>query len=107
MAVNHIFILVYTCELIVLILLMRSFVDIKWKKLLSPWLSLIPSCAILNSALETFFPALFGWSLAMLATLFTCKKVLNLNYSNAIFSFLLSYILYSLVESLAILAVPK
>ena len=107
MTVNHIFILVYACELIVLTLLMRSFVDIKWKKLLSPWLSLIPVCAILNFSLDAFFPTLFGWLLAMLATLFTCKKVLNLNYSDAVFSFLLSYILYSLIEALAILAVPK
>lgn len=35
------------------------------------------------------------------------QKILNLNYSDTIFSFLISYILYNLLEALAILAVPK
>ncbi len=104
---NIILIITYMCEIIVDVSLMRSLTGIRWRAVFSPKLALIPLCAILNFALEMLFPTLFGWLLILLTCLFTCKKVLNLNYSNAIFSFLLSYILYSLVESLAILAVPK
>lgn len=104
---NVILIITYMCEIIVDVSLMRSLTGIRWRAIFSPKLALIPLCAILNFALEMLFPTLFGWLLILLTCLFTCKKVLNLNYSNAIFSFLLSYILYSLVEALAILAVPK
>lgn len=104
---NVILIITYMCEIIVDVSLMRSLTGIRWRAVFSPKLALIPLCAILNFALEMLFPTLFGWLLILLTCLFTCKKVLNLNYSNAIFSFLLSYILYSLVEALAILAVPK
>ena len=104
---NVILIITYMCEIIVDVSLMRSLTGIRWRAVFSPKLALIPLCAILNFALEMLFPTFFGWLLILLTCLFTCKKVLNLNYSNAIFSFLLSYILYSLVEALAILAVPK
>ncbi len=104
---NVILIITYMCEIIVDVSLMRSLTGIRWRAVFSPKLALIPLCAILNFALEMLFPTLFGWLLILLTCLFTCKKVLNLNYSNAIFSFLMSYILYSLVEALAILAVPK
>lgn len=107
MHINVIFIITYMCEIIVDISLMRSLAGIRWRAILSPKLALIPLCAILNFALEMLFPTLFGWLLILLTCLLTCKKVLNLNYSDAIFSFLLSYILYSLIEALAILAVPK
>ena len=107
MHINVIFIITYMCEIIVDVSLMRSLAGIRWRAILSPKLALIPLCAILNFALEMLFPTLFGWLLILLTCLLTCKKVLNLNYSDAIFSFLLSYILYSLIEALAILAVPK
>lgn len=104
---NVILIITYMCEIIVDVSLMRSLTGIRWRGVFSPKLALIPLCAILNFALEMLFPTLFGWLLILLTCLFTCKKVLNLNYSNAIFSFLMSYILYNLIEALAILAVPK
>ena len=104
---NVILIITYMCEIIVDVSLMRSLTGIRWRAVFSPKLALIPLCAILNFALEMLFPTFFGWLLILLTCLLTCKKVLNLNYSNAVFSFLLSYILYSLVEALAILAVPK
>ena len=104
---NVILIITYMCEIIVDVSLMRSLTSIRWRAIFSPKLALIPLCAILNFALEMLFPTLFGWLLILLTCLLTCKKVLNLNYSNTIFSFLMSYILYNLIEALAILAVPK
>lgn len=104
---NVIFIITYMCEIIVDVSLMRSLTGIRRKAIFSPKLALIPLCAILNFALEMLFPTLFGWLLILLTCLLTCKKVLNLNYSNAVFSFLMSYIIYNLIEALAILAVPK
>ena len=104
---NVILIITYMCEIIVDVSLMRSLTGIRWRAIFSPKLALIPLCAILNFALEMLFPTLFGWLLILLTCLLTCKKVLNLNYSNAVFSFLMSYIIYNLIEALAILAVPK
>lgn len=107
MSIHFIIFFTYILELAVEIILMRSLVGIRWRALLSPKLLYIPVCAALNSVLDLFFPNLFGWLLAMLATLFTCKFILKLNYSDSIFSFLVSYIIYNLLEAFAILAVPR
>lgn len=107
MNINFTLILTYMFEIIVDLCLMRSLVGIKWHEILSKKLLLVPFCAILNLYMELLFPTLFGWLLILLSCLLTCKKILNINFSNVIFSFLISYILYSLLEALAILAVPK
>lgn len=107
MNITFTLILTYMFEIIVDLCLMRSLVGRKWREILSKKLFLVPICAILNFYMELLFPTLFGWLLILLTCLLTCKKILNINFSNAIFSFLISYILYSLLEALAILTVPK
>lgn len=98
MNITFTLILTYMFEIIVDLCLMRSLVGRKWREILSKKLFLVPICAILNFYMELLFPTLFGWLLILLTCLLTCKKILNINFSNAIFSFLISYILYSLLE---------
>lgn len=107
MNITFTLILTYMFEIIVDLCLMRSLVGRKWREILSKKFFLVPICAILNFYMELLFPTLFGWLLILLTCLLTCKKILNINSPNAIFSFLISYILYSLLEALAILTVPK
>ena len=107
MNITFTLILTYMFEIIVDLCLMRSLVGRKWREILSKKLFLVLICAILNFYMELLFPTPFGWLLILLTCLLTCEKILNINFSNAIFSFLISYILYSLLEALAILTVPK
>lgn len=99
--------LTYTLEACVELLLIRSLLGRKWKDLVSLFLILLPVCGILNYWFFRLFPNIFGWFIAFPICIVSYKFILNISFSDCIFSYLLSYTLYNLIEAFAILTLPE
>lgn len=97
----------YILEACVELLLIRSLLGKKWKDMLSFYILLIPICGILDYSFYTIFPNVFGWFMAFPICIIAYKFILSITFSDCIFSYLLSYIMYSLIEALSILVFPK
>ena len=100
-------ILTYILEACVELLLIRSLLHRKWKDIFSFYLLLLPVCGILDYYFYVLFPNVFGWFIAFPICIICYKFILNISFSDCIFSYLLSYTMYSLIEAISILVVPR
>lgn len=96
----------YIVESLAELLLMCSFLGISKRTLFTPFISLIPICSVLNNFIYTYIPNVFGWFLSFPISIICYKILLHVTFDNCIFSYLLTYTLYNLIEALAILAIP-
>ena len=107
MTTTIISILTYILEACVELLLIRSLLHRKWKDMFSFYLLLLPVCGILDYCFYALFSNVFGWFIAFPICIICYKFLLNISFSDCIFSYLLSYIMYSLIEAISILVVPR
>ena len=84
-------ILTYILEACVELLLIRSLLHRKWKDIFSFYLLLLPVCGILDYYFYVLFPNVFGWFIAFPICIICYKFILNISFSDCIFSYLLSY----------------
>lgn len=88
------------------LLLICSFLGQKRKSLISPISFLLPVCGIINNLLCTLIPNVFGWFLTFPIILISYSLILKISVSTSIFPFLLSYILYGLIEAVTVVLLP-
>ena len=100
-------ILTYILEACIELLLIRSLLHRKWKDMFSFYLFLLPVCGILDYCFYALFPNVFGWFIAFPICIISYKFILSISFSDCIFSYLMSYTLYNLIEALSILFVPN
>lgn len=100
-------ILTYILEACIELLLIRSLLHRKWKDMFSFYLFLLPVCGILDYCFYALFPNVFGWFIAFPICIISYKFILSISFSDCIFSYLISYTLYNLIEALSILFVPN
>lgn len=96
----------YTIEATTELLLVCSFLGKSKKISLSPSLLLLPLCGIINNLLFTFIPNIFGWFMALPVSVISYSLILKISVSTSIFPFLLSYILYGLIEAVTVVLLP-
>lgn len=96
----------YTVEATIELLLVCSFLKGKKKCLLSPLLLLLPLCGTINNLLYTLMPNVFGWFIALPISVLSYCLILHIPFSKGIFPFLLSYVVYGLIEAITIIILP-
>lgn len=96
----------YAIEATAELLLICSFLGKKKKSLLSPVLLLLPFCSIINNLLFTFIPNIFGWFMALPVSVISYSVILKISVFSSIFPFLLSYVLYGLIEAVTVVLLP-